>query len=155
LISENETTIAIVPSRCNNSLVSMGWELFLPHPADFLFGWIIRRQRKRRVQQLEEQARTWPMAEGTVSGCRVKRAEDPPDSWYVWQVELTFSYVANGEYYSGTSLLPPETEGEAAELARRWKDRKLLVRYFPEDASQSVVLMQDQAADTAPDPKYP
>ncbi|MGA8491964.1 MAG: DUF3592 domain-containing protein [Terriglobales bacterium] len=132
----------------------MGWEQLLPHPADFLLGWIIRRARKQRSQQLEAQARTWPQAQGTVSECRVKRAGDPPDRWYVWQVELTFSYVANGEYYSGTSLLPPETEGEAAELAQRWKDRKLLVRYFPEDASKSVVLMQDQTVDTAP-PKCP
>jgi Protein of unknown function (DUF3592) len=133
----------------------MGWEQLSPRPADFLLGWIIRRGRKPKIQQLEAQARTWPRAEGTVSECHVKRAEDPPDSWYVWQVELRFSYVANGEYYSGTSVLPPETEVEATELAQRWKDRKLVVRYLADYPSKSVVLMEDQTLDRTSAPNYP
>jgi hypothetical protein len=79
-----------------------------------------------------------------VQSFRIKHAEDPADSWYSWQVELMFSYIANGEYYSGQSLLPPETEDEAAEIAQRWKDRYLVVRYAPDDASRSVLLMDDQ-----------
>jgi hypothetical protein len=58
-------------------------------------------------------------------------------------VELIFSYVAKGEYYSGQFLLPPETEDEAAELAQRWKQRDLVVRYSPENVSKSVLLMED------------
>lgn len=77
-------------------------------------------------------------------GIETKRSDQSGSGWNIWSVELTYSYVAAGEYYSGAYLLPPESEGEAAELAQRWKDRKLVVRYLPEDASKSVVLMKDQ-----------
>jgi hypothetical protein len=66
------------------------------------------------------------------------------ESWKNWSVEISYSYAAAGEYYSGTHRLPPESEDEAAEVALRWKDRNLVVRYSPRDASESVVLMHNQ-----------
>jgi hypothetical protein len=119
----------------------------------FIF-WIVRTLKKWRRQTLEREALDWPRTPGTVLKTQA-RSDKGGSGWNVWSVELTYSYVASGEYYSGTHPLPPESEGEAEELAQRWKDRKLVVRYFPEDPSKSVVLMEDQAVDTTPAPKYP
>jgi hypothetical protein len=122
----------------------MGWELFLPHPADFLLGPIIRWFRKRRAPELEMQARTWPRAQGNIYECRAKRVQEPPDGWHTWQAEVTFSYVVEGEYYSGKSSLPPETEDEVSEQVQRWTGRKVIVRYSPEDVSKAMLLPADQ-----------
>jgi hypothetical protein len=122
---------------------------------DALIRWIVRTLKKRRRVDLERDASDWPQSAGTVIGTLAKRSDRGDSAWNVWSVELTYSYVASGEYYSGSHLLPPESEGEAEELAQRWKDRKLVVRYLPDDPSKSVVLMEDQAVDTTPTPKYP
>jgi len=37
------------------------------------------------------------------------------DAFSRWSAELTYSYVVDGEYYSGQGLLPPETEDEVQE----------------------------------------
>jgi hypothetical protein len=40
------------------------------------------------------------------------------DAFSRWSAELTYSYVVDGEYYSGQGLLPPETEDEVQEQTR-------------------------------------
>jgi len=118
------------------------WELF--YPEDFVVRPVIRWFRKRRAATLTMQARTWPRVQGRVERCQAKAVQHPPDSWHAQQAELTFSYVVSGEYYSGSSLLPPETEDEVAEQLQRWTDRKVTVRYSPEDVSKAMLLSEDQ-----------
>jgi hypothetical protein len=110
---------------------------------DTIIFWVLRVLKKWRRENLEREAEDWPRALGTVVGTQAKRS-DEGESWNNWRVELTYSYSAMGEYYSGTHLLSPESEGEAAEVALRWRDRNLVVRYSPRDVSKSVVLMHDQ-----------
>jgi hypothetical protein len=50
----------------------------------------------------------------------------------------------NGEYYSGYSLLPPESEDQVAEEVKRWRDREVVLRYRPDRVSESVLLVEDQ-----------
>lgn len=122
----------------------MEWEWILPSPADLLLRSILRHLSERRLLALERQARSWPRASGHVHSTQVKRAERPKDGWYCWQAELSYSYTVNGEYYSGTRLLPPESEDEAYELAKCWKDRDVTVRYCQEEVTDSVFLLEDQ-----------
>lgn len=124
----------------------MEWEWFLPTPADLLAPSIRRWLKKRRTEALQRSARSWPKARGRIQAVMAKRADDPPDSWRCWQTGLSFSYVVNGEYYSGYSLLPPESEGQVAEEVKRWCDRDVTVRYWPEMVSESVLLVEDQSA---------
>jgi hypothetical protein len=108
--------------------------------------WVVRTLKKWRRETLERDALDWPQALGTVVGTQTKRSNEGDSGWSNWSVELMYSYQATGLYYSGTHFLPPESEDEAAELALRWKDQSLVVRYFPRDNSKSVVLMHDQTA---------
>jgi hypothetical protein len=120
---------------------------------DGLITWIFRTLKKWRRLNFERDALDWPQSVGKVISTIPKRSDGCGSAWKTWSVELTYSYVAGGEYYSGAHLLPPESEGEATELAERWKDRELVVRYLPDDPSKSIVLMEDQLKDQTV--KYP
>jgi hypothetical protein len=100
--------------------------------------------RNRRRLAFEASARTWPKAQGRVHSSTQKRAVESNDGWRNWQTELTYSYFVEGEYYSGSSLLPPESEDEADEERKRWEDRSVTVRYWPNDRTQSILLLEDQ-----------
>jgi hypothetical protein len=124
----------------------MEWEWLLPSPADLLLNSFLGRLNKRRIQALEKSARSWPKASAHVHATRVRREERPSDSWLCWQPELTYSYVINGEYYSGSYLLPPDSEDEADERARFWRDKDVTVRYDSQEVTYSVFLLEDQSA---------
>jgi|SRR5580698_225900 hypothetical protein len=114
-------------------------------PIELVIQWIVRFVKNWRRQNLERQALDWPTALGTVIDAHAIRC-NASESWKDWTVELSFSYVVSGEYYSGTHLLPPVSEDEAADEASRWKERKLITRFSPVDTSRSVVLMHDQTS---------
>ena len=118
----------------------MGIEWLLPSPLDFL----ARRWRATRRQKRLRQARSWPKAHGIIIGGHAKRAQDPEGRFAGWNPELIYSYVVNGDYYSGRDLLPPETEGEVQEQLRAWKERKIIVRYCPLEPTRSALLAEDQ-----------
>lgn len=118
-------------------------------PIEYLFRAITRLVKNWWRRSLEEEALGWPRATGTVMDTRTERSEGGAP-WHDWSVRLIFSYVADGEYYSGDHLLPPESQGEADEIASRWRGRSLVVRYSPNDASRSVVLLQEQPDNFVP-----
>jgi hypothetical protein len=121
--------------------MSFWW--LLPSPADFLVQYIAKRWRAFRKEKLVKEARSWPQAHGIILGGRANRVEDAQDSFSSWNAELTYSYVVDGEYYSGQGLLPRETEDEVQEQLRAWKGRKVIVRYSPIEPAKSV-LLRDQ-----------
>ena len=114
-------------------------------PIELIVQWLVRLVKKWRRENLERAALDWPTTLGTVTSASSKRC-DAKESWKDWVVEPAFSYVVSGEYYSGTHILPPESEDEAVDAARRWNERKLVVRYSPQDVSRSVVLLHDQTS---------
>ena len=87
------------------------------------------------------QAVSWPSTQGTVQGARAGRSEKGRGGW---ACVLTYSYVANGEYYSGSYSIRARKEQQAEELAVQWKGRSLAVRYSPSDHEISVLLKDDQ-----------
>jgi hypothetical protein len=117
-----------------------------------LITWIVRMLKKRRRLNLEREALDWPRTLGSVVSTQT-RSDKGNSSSNFWSVELTYSYTATGGYYSGTHLLPPESEDETAEVALRWKNKNLVVRYSPKDVSKSVVLMHEQTTASISDLK--
>jgi hypothetical protein len=135
------------PSRCCNGICHSvtAMDYFI----ETLIFWVVRSVKRWRRTNLEREALDWPRTLGTVVAVQTKQSDKGDSSWNGRNrrsVELTYSYVATGGYYSGAHLLPPESEDEAAEVALRWKDQNLVVRYLPRDISNSVVLMHDQTA---------
>ena len=87
------------------------------------------------------QAVSWPSTQGTVQGARASRSEKGRRGW---ACVLTYSYAANGEYYSGSYSIRARKEQQAEELAVQWKGRSVAVRYSPADHKISVLLKDDQ-----------
>ena len=86
-------------------------------------------------------AHSWPSAQGTVMGTRVK----PSGNWFQpWNAELVYSYVVKGEYYSGSSKLWSRSRRRADERVAGWKNRMIVVRYSPNNPDLSAVLKSDQ-----------
>ena len=87
-------------------------------------------------------AQSWPSAQGTIMSARAQRATDN----YIlpWVANLTYSYVVNGEYYSGSYRMRARNERRAEEKVAGWKDRMVVVRYSPGKPDLSVLLKSDQ-----------
>ena len=61
-----------------------------------------------------------------------------------WAANLTYSYVVNGEYFSGFYRMRARSERRAEEKIAGWKDRMVVVRYSPDKPDLSVLLKSDQ-----------
>jgi hypothetical protein len=58
--------------------------------------------------------------------------------------ELTYTYIVNGEYYSGFHRIRSRTKRRAEEKIAGWKGRSVVVRYSPDKHDLSSLLKSDQ-----------
>jgi len=89
------------------------------------------------------QAQSWPTTQATISGTSV-RANARSSYIYTWLAILTYTYVVDGEYYSGTCELKARSERRADELVEGWKGRMIVLHYSPTKHDISVALKSDQ-----------
>jgi|GEM_PF-3326028 len=89
------------------------------------------------------QAYSWPTTQATVWQASARPAEQR-SYIYGWVGELTYSYVVNGEYYAGSSLLKARNERRAQELVSGWKGRTIVLRFSPTRHDISIALKSDQ-----------
>ena len=87
-------------------------------------------------------AQSWPSAQGTIMAAQVQRATD--NNILPWVANLTYSYIVNGEYYSGSHRFRARSQRRAEEKIAGWKDRMVVVRYSPDKPDLSVLLKSDQ-----------
>ena len=88
------------------------------------------------------QAQFWPSAQGTILGVLARRAGER--RLKPWLGQFTYTYVVNGEYYSGFHTIRAKSEPRAQELIAGWKGRMVVVRYSPTKHGVSVLLKSDQ-----------
>ena len=88
------------------------------------------------------QAQSWPSTQGTISGAAARPTNDR--RFKPWIGELTYSYVVNGEYYSGFHQIRARKERRAEELVSGWKGRMVIVRYSAKKHEISALLKSDQ-----------
>jgi hypothetical protein len=79
-----------------------------------------------------------PATTGTVELATPQPAPKGEDS--LWICELSYSYRVENKYFAGFLELPASTPEEADEIGRYWKDRKVTIRYSPENNAISVML---------------
>ena len=115
----------------------------LPRNAVFDPGFSIRltialfRLVRRRIQVVGSTA--WPMAEGKIFAGDV-RADDLQG----WVTDITYSYVAFGEYYSGNYRRGFRRKKRAqAFLERLPRNTPVPVRYKPDRPETSTLLLSD------------
>ena len=89
------------------------------------------------------QAHSWPTTEATVWTASAHPTEER-SYIYGWVGDLTYSYVVNGAYYSGSCLLRARTERRAEELVSGRKGRTIVLRYSPTRHDISIALRPDQ-----------
>ncbi len=87
-------------------------------------------------------AHSWPSAQGSIQSTRVQRSTDS----YIqpWVATLTYTYVVNGEYYSGFYRVRARSERRAEEKIEGWKGRMVVVRYSADKHDLSALLKSDQ-----------
>ncbi len=96
------------------------------------------RATRRRIQIVGSTA--WPMADGRTFG--VGTVE--PDDLQGWVAEITYSYSAFGEYYSGTYRRGFRKKKNAeAFLGRFPQNTPIPVRYKPNRPDISTLLLTD------------
>jgi hypothetical protein len=87
-------------------------------------------------------AHSWPSAAGVIERVGARPAENL--HFKPWVGELTYTYVANGQYYSGFHRIGARSEGRAEERISGWKGGMVGVRYSPTKPEISVLLRSDQ-----------
>ena len=87
-------------------------------------------------------AQSWPSAQGTILSTQVQSSSDSPI--LPWAANITYTYVVNGEYYSGVHRIRTRSERRAEQKIAGWKDRMVVVRYSPDNPDLSVLLKSDQ-----------
>src|SRR5438874_2296552 len=83
-------------------------------------------------------AASWPMAQGTIEGVKVNVFSGQALG------ELAYSYVAEGEHYSGYFLLQFANEQDAWRMVSPLKGQSILVRYETRNPAFSAVRSEDQ-----------
>jgi hypothetical protein len=87
-------------------------------------------------------AQSWPSAQGTIGA--VYSHADGHRYVKPWVSEFIYTYIVNGEYYSGRHLKRAWSESRAEESGLGWKGRMIVVRYSPAKHEVSVLLDADQ-----------
>jgi len=87
-------------------------------------------------------AHSRPSAQGTIMSARVQSSTDS----YIlrWAADFTYSYVVNGEYYSGFHQIQTRSKHRAEERIVGWKGRMVVVRYSLDKHDLSALLKGDQ-----------
>jgi hypothetical protein len=86
-------------------------------------------------------AHSWPSAQGTIVGARVHSSTG---SFRPWVGDLSYTYVVNGEYYSGFHHIRAHSQRRAEDRIAGWKGRMVVVRYSPNQRDLSTLLRSDQ-----------
>ena len=109
------------------------------HSVEFFVRLIVAaiRASKRRIQL--SGCQSWPIADGQIFRADVRNADVGG-----WLCELTYSYSAMGEYYSGTFQRQVPWQNRANAVAERFPSKtRVTVRYDPDRPAISTVLMDD------------
>jgi predicted DNA-binding helix-hairpin-helix protein len=80
--------------------------------------------------------------QATIVGTRVQSNSDSPI--LPWAANLTYTYVVNGEYYSGFHRIRARSKRRAEEKIEGWKGRMVVARYSPDKHDLSALLKGDQ-----------
>jgi hypothetical protein len=118
--------------------------MILDYIFGYLFAWALRGFRVLRRHRLVARAQNWPKASGRGLWAQAKSTSSPFPSNSIWSAEIGYSYVVDGEYYSGLASLPADDEKHAEGLALGWEDREIVVRYSPPETTLSTLLTEDQ-----------
>lgn len=118
------------------------WESILGFLGIVVLVWILRWLGLRMNRRLQNSAKNWPYAHGTVEHAEPKMVGEGHSGY--WVGELAYSYSVDGEYYSGVFQLPASSESTASDVVQGWKNRALVIHYSRADPSKSVLVLEEQ-----------
>lgn len=87
------------------------------------------------------EAASWPSTQGTISSTSTRHSGGHRRSW---DGELTYTYIVEGQYYSGCHAVKALSQSRAQEKIADWKGRMVVVRYHPSQHEVSTLLRSDQ-----------
>jgi hypothetical protein len=84
---------------------------------------------------------SWPTTEGTIEVANVREVHTRSSHYF--KVEMGYSYLVNGEYYSGRFTKDFDREAEAWDYAKAMKGRIAPIRYNPAKIECSRIIDQN------------
>jgi hypothetical protein len=109
-----------------------------------ILGPMLRSLRESRKRKLIEAARAWPTVEARVNGWHVINADTAiATAALSYQIEATFSFQKDGEYFGGYFLSVPMTHHQAETLGVG--EATIIARSDPTDPNRAVVLAEENA----------
>lgn len=110
----------------------------------FLFDSIRSRFRRRSLEKKLRLASAWPVTGGEVNHWAVVDAdEDAMSTATPYQIEASFHFMVNGEYFGGYFRSVAMVHREAEMSAKG--NPKVNVRYDPTNPDSAIVLPEDNA----------
>jgi Protein of unknown function (DUF3592) len=113
----------------------------------FLFDAVMRGVRGRARRKRVARAAQWPQTRAEVNGWKVVEAEGGTEGSFAdaQQIEASFYFVLNGEFYGGYLRSVPMTRREAERLGVG--SPVVQVRYNPANPDEVVVLAGDNTGE--------
>jgi hypothetical protein len=104
--------------------------------------WALRNVSDWAENRLHKEAQNWPSVSGTVEYAEPMMGGDDSDAH--WGSDLHYSYSVDGKSYSASYYFRASSEEDARELVKGWRNREILVHYFPANPARSVFVPQDE-----------
>jgi hypothetical protein len=102
--------------------------------------WRLRNSSDWAQARLNKEAMNWPSIAATLKFAEPRIIDDDAH----WGGELSYEYSVEGLSYSGSYFFRAYDEEDAREQVQPWRDRKLIVHYYPGNPKRSVFLPEEQ-----------
>jgi len=91
---------------------------------------------------LHKKAQNWPSVLGRVEYAEPMMVGDDYDAH--WGGDVHYSYSVNGASYSASYYFRAYSNEDAEDLVQEWRNRRVVVHYFPGNPSRSVFIPEEQ-----------
>ena len=102
--------------------------------------WALRNVSDWAESKLQRAARSWPSVSAVVEYAEARVVDDEAH----WGGELHYRYSVDGATYSDSYYFRAYGQSDAEEQVRPWRDRNIVVHYYPGDPRRSVFVPQEQ-----------
>ena len=104
--------------------------------------WFLRNVSDLAEKKLNEKAKSWPAISTVVEYAESVLVGEDQDAH--WSGDIHYSYSVDGYSYSGSYYVRALDQDDAEDILQKWRNRRILVHYFPGNPSRSVLIPDEQ-----------
>jgi hypothetical protein len=104
--------------------------------------WFLRNVSDLAERKLNEKAKSWPAVSTVVEYAEPMMVGDDENAHL--GTDIHYAYSVDGYSYAGSYYFRAYSEDDAEDTASQWRNRRILVHYFPDNPSRSVLIPDEQ-----------